>query len=335
MLSWADYAANFGGADGSELAHAVWGFFTNGGGEAVVLRLTDMSPGASRAVNLELLDGVDLNLLSLPGSAALGAEAAAAELASAARYCASRRAFLVADCPTALGMGTGLRGWVQALTIQLGEAASYAALYAPSPTFLGPDSQPYSAPPSGAVAGVYARTDRNRGVWKAPAGLEARVTGAVGVAGLSNGEIGLLNSAGVCPIHALPDAGIVLWGARTLAGGGSGLSEWKYVPVRRLSSFIERSIERGLQWAVFEPNAENLWAAIRLIVGSFLNGLFREGAFAGASAREAYFIECGRDTMTQDDIDHGRLIVEVGIAPIKPAEFVIIRIGLWAAKPDP
>ena len=191
-------------------------------------------------------------------------------------------------------------------------------------------------PPSGAVAGMYARVDRERGVWKAPAGEEAVLRGAVSTAvDLTHDQNTRLNSAAVNVIRRFPDKGVLVWGARTIQGAETSNSEWKYVPVRRLGLYVEHSIDRGTQWAVFEPNDKSTWARLREQAAVFLSGLFRQGAFAGRTPDESYFVRCGNDTMTQDDIDNGRLNIVIGVAPMKPAEFVILRIGQWRDKPDP
>jgi phage tail sheath protein FI len=147
---------------------------------------------------------------------------------------------------------------------------------------------------------------------------------------LNDGENGVLNSLGVNCLRALRDDGVFSWGARTLAGADGSGSEYKYISVRRLELYIEQSVQRGTKWAVFEPDDEPLWAQIRLNVGAFLYTLFREGALQGRTEREAYFVKCGHDTMSQEDVDAGRVIIEIGFAPLKPAEFVVITIGQWA-----
>ncbi len=182
------------------------------------------------------------------------------------------------------------------------------------------------AGPSGFAAGMWAKTDGRRGVWKAPAGVE---TSLLGVAGLQyvveDGEQDQLNPQGVNCLRRMPGYGPVVWGTRTLATKAD--PEWRYVPVRRTAIFIEQSIYNGIQWAVFEPNDHRLWASLRLNIDSFMNGLFRSGAFQGEKSSEAYFVRCGLgDTMTQGDIDRGQVIVIIGFAPLKPAEFVIVRI---------
>jgi hypothetical protein len=187
--------------------------------------------------------------------------------------------------------------------------------------------------PCGAVAGIFARTDTNRGVWKAPAGLDATLVGVPQLSvSLTDAENGELNPLGINCLRALPPAGRVIWGARTLQGDNRLASEWKFIPVRRTALFIEESLFRGLKWAVFEPNDEPLWAQIRLNAGSFMHSLFRQGAFQGSTPREAYFVKCDKETTSQNDIDSGIVNVVVGFAPLKPAEFVVIKIQQIAGQ---
>jgi hypothetical protein len=178
-----------------------------------------------------------------------------------------------------------------------------------------------------------ARTDSTRGVWKAPAGLDAALAGAQGLqVNLNDLENGTLNLLGINCLRSFPVTGRVVWGARTLRGAEQSADEYKYVPVRRLALFIEESLYRGTQWVVFEPNDEPLWAQIRLNVGAFMQNLFRQGAFQGRSPREAYLVKCDAETTTQDDINRGIVNILVGFAPLKPAEFVIIRIQQLAGQ---
>jgi phage tail sheath protein FI len=190
----------------------------------------------------------------------------------------------------------------------------------------GTKSPTVTVAPSAFAAGMWSRIDARRGVWKAPAGVE---TGLTGVAGLEfvvdDGAQDQLNPLGVNCLRSLPNFGSVIWGARTLATKAD--PEWRYVSVRRTAILIEQSIYNGIQWAVFEPNDHRLHAALRTNIGSFMDGLFRAGAFQGEKASDAYFVRCGLgDTMTQGDIDRGQVIVVVGFAPLKAAEFVIVRI---------
>ena len=187
--------------------------------------------------------------------------------------------------------------------------------------------------PCGAVAGIIARTDVQRGIWKAPAGLDASFSGVQGFSyTMTDGQNGLLNPLGLNCLRSFPVTGNLVWGARTLAGADQLASEWKYLPVRRFALFLEESLYRGSQWVVFEPNDEPLWAQIRLNVGAFMQNLFRQGAFQGRSPREAYFVKCDRETTTQNDINLGIVNILVGFAPLKPAEFVVLKIQQMAGQ---
>jgi uncharacterized protein len=188
-------------------------------------------------------------------------------------------------------------------------------------------------PPSGIMAGIYARTDVQRGVWKAPAGIDAVLSGVSQLSyNMTDKENGILNPLGVNCLRTFPVYGNIAWGARTLKGADALASEWKYVPVRRLALFLEESLYRGTKWVVFEPNDEPLWSQIRLNIGAFMNNLFRQGAFQGSSPTEAYFVKCDKETTTQNDIDLGIVNIVVGYAPLKPAEFVILKFQQIAGK---
>jgi len=192
---------------------------------------------------------------------------------------------------------------------------------------------PKTIGPSGAIAGLMARTDEQRGVWKAPAGMDAELRGISGVErSVTDPEKGDLNLHGINTIRVFSSR-TLNWGARTLAGDDTLGSEWKYIPVRRTASFIEESLFRGTMWTVFEPNDEPLWSRIRMNVGTFMHGLFRQVAFQGRTASEAYFVKCDRETTTRDDINKGRVNIIVGFAPLKPAEFVVVKICQKAAVP--
>jgi phage tail sheath protein FI len=214
-------------------------------------------------------------------------------------------------------------------------ASKNAAVYFPrvnQPDVLR-DGQIGTFAPSGAIAGTIARTDATRGVWKAPAGLDATIGGVSALAiPLTDLEIGRLNPLGVNCLRASPGAGFTIWGARTRAGSDRLASEWKYLPVRRTALFLEESLDRGTQWVVFEPNDAPLWAQIRLNINAFMNGLFRQGAFAGTTPKEAYFVKCDAETTTQDDVNLGIVNIVVGFAPLKPAEFVVIKLQQMAGQ---
>jgi phage tail sheath protein FI len=203
----------------------------------------------------------------------------------------------------------------------------YAALYYPWLTIYDPTLKKNTqTPPSGYIAGVYARTDVERGVHKAPA--NEKLNNVIGLERvIATGQQDILNPMGINCVRVFPGRGVRVWGARTISSD----SIWKYVNVRRLFIYIEESLDKGIQWVVFEPNDIPLWARVRQTVSQFLIGVWRSGALAGATPEEAFFVKCDRTTMTQDDIDNGRLICVIGVAPVKPAEFVIIRIAQWTA----
>jgi len=262
----------------------------------------------------------DFSLLAVPGVSTTGIFDAGVS------YCENRPlkdVFYIGET----GIAEDEPGEAEIFKDSLNKASSYGALYYPwikasDPT--GKSAEPVELPPSGYIAGLYGRIDSTRGVWKAPAGTELSLNGAVGLAyPLTDTEQGNLNRKNINAIRKFASSGIVSWGARTTSSD----PEWKYVPVRRTAIMLRKSIYDGIQWAVFEPNKESLWSALRLNIGSFMNGLFRAGAFQGGKSSDAYFVRCGLgDTMTQGDIDRGQVIVLVGFAPVKPAEFVIVRI---------
>ncbi len=255
-------------------------------------------------------------------------------LSSALKYCKDRRAMLIVDPPSSwkdvskvLDTSIG----VDALNLRDENAALFfPRLKMPDPLM---ENRLGEFVPCGVIAGIFARTDSQRGVWKAPAGTEAMLTGVNGLTvKMTDGENGQLNPIGVNCIRAFPVIGHVVWGARTLEGADQLASEWKYIPVRRIALFIEESLYRGTQWVVFEPNDEPLWAQIRLNVGAFMYNLFRQGAFQGKTPREAYFVKCDKETTTQNDINLGIVNILVGFAPLKPAEFVVIKIQQMAGQ---
>jgi phage tail sheath protein FI len=180
-----------------------------------------------------------------------------------------------------------------------------------------------------------ARTDATRGVWKAPAGIDASLTGVLGLSdALTDKENGVINKLGINALRTFPIFGNVVWGARTMRGADQAADEYKYVPVRRTALFLEESLYRGLKWVVFEPNDEPLWAQIRLNVGAFMQSLFRLGAFQGTTPNEAYFVKCDKETTTQDDRNKGIVNIVVGFAPLKPAEFVVVKLQQLAGQLD-
>ncbi|MEM8674597.1 MAG: phage tail sheath C-terminal domain-containing protein [Cyanobacteria bacterium P01_G01_bin.67] len=246
-------------------------------------------------------------------------------------YCKSRRAMLIVDPPGSWNTVAKAETGINTLRDVLGgeKFLINAAVFFPRlrmPNQLQ-ENRLSEFIPCGVVAGIMASTDLQRGVWKAPAGTGASLLGVRELSTkMTDGENGRLNPLGVNCIRNFPVYGNVVWGSRTLAGDDRFASEWKYIPVRRLALFIEESLIRGTKWCVFEPNDEPLWAQIRLNIGAFMQNLFRQGAFQGQSPNEAYFVKCDSETTTQNDINRGIVNISVGFAPLKPAEFVIIKI---------
>lgn len=304
------------------------GSATAGADGTVLLPSTDSTTGnafdTAVLATEPLLDQIELfNLLCVPG------EIVGATLSSLEQYCENngRRAFLIADADPGITDITKLTG-----PPTTGKNAAFYFPWVQAPDPLN-QNRPSYFPPCGFVAGIYARTDGTRGVWKAPAGTDATLAGASGLAvQLNDLQNGVLNPLGVNCIRNFNVYGIVLWGARTMQGNDEIGSEWKYVPVRRTALFIEESLFRALKWVVFEPNDEPLWSEIRLNVGAFMQNLFRQGAFQGKTPAEAYFVKCDKETTTQNDINLGIVNIVVGFAPLKPAEFVVIQIQQMAGQ---
>lgn len=252
--------------------------------------------------------------------------------------CVERRAMLLLD-PPAVG-ATAWNSVANAISginnfPLSGQDARNAAIFFPRLSQPDPlqDGLIDNFAPCGAVAGVFARTDTQRGVWKAPAGLDASLNGVPALEfSLTDAENGQLNPLGVNCLRSFGVAGRVIWGSRTLRGADQLADEWKYIPVRRTALFIEESLFRGTKWVVFEPNDEPLWAQIRLNVGAFMHNLFRQGAFQGSTPREAYFVKCDKETTTQNDINLGIVNIVVGFAPLKPAEFVVLKLQQMAGQ---
>jgi hypothetical protein len=278
------------------------------------------------ALNL-LLGLEDISIIAAPGSSALGGTTPASVVLKLIGSAEARRAFRIAVLDTPRGLEP--TGSTSAVSMKNGIDSTRAALYYPwimvanplaSTDLTQPDQ--IALPPSGFVCGIYARSDINRGVIKAPA--NETVTGALGLQrDVRFGEQEVLNPLGINCIRALPNRGIRVWGARTIYSD----PEWKYVNIRRYFLYLEASIDQGTQWAVFEPNGERLWANVRTTISDFLYNEWLNGALLGATPKEAFFVTCDRSTMSQNDLDNGRLVCLIGVAALKPAEFVIFRIG--------
>jgi phage tail sheath protein FI len=284
---------------------------------------------------LWMLDQADLfNLLCIPPLKRSGGDVGKQSWDAAIAYARSRRAFVIVDpverwatANDVLDPETGVTSVVS--------AADNAAIYFPRILVSDPLTQALNSfAPGGTIAGIFAETDLNRGVWKAPAGVEAVMQGVFGLSlggsaspgTLADADSGKLNPAGINSLRNFPATGNVVWGARTLKGTDAEASDWKFIPVRRLAYYIEESVLRGIRWSVFEPNAAPLWSQIRSDVSAFMQTLFVQGALQGATPAQSYFVNCDSTTTTQADVDNGVMNILIGMAPIRPAEFVIIRI---------
>lgn len=276
-----------------------------------------------------LLDADLFNILAIPETFLLSDTHASEVIEAGIALCAANRAFYIVDAPSPKNY-SNIASWTDSLTKSRNAAVYFPSVRIPDPL---DDGRLHSMPPSGTLAGIYARTDSTRGVWKAPAGTDASMNGVVDLSEkLNDLDNGQLNPKGINVLRTFPAYGRVVWGARTLKGADAQADEYKYIPVRRLALFIEESLYRGTQWVVFEPNDEPLWAQIRLNVGAFMQNLFRQGAFQGSTPRDAYLVKCDRETTTQNDINLGIVNILVGFAPLKPAEFVVIRIQQLAGQ---
>ncbi|MBV9155209.1 MAG: phage tail sheath family protein [Acidobacteriaceae bacterium] len=294
---------------------------------------------------VHLLDRVDIfNLLCVPG------ETDVTTVQHLQTYCDNERAFYIVDSPQTATVSSGATnlntdgplgingispGGLAGSGALTGNNSDHSAYY--FPWVLAPDPAggniPRFFPPCGFIAGIYASTDADRGVWKAPAGIDAGLSGVSGLQYvLTDLENGVVNVQGVNCLRQFKTYGDVVWGARTLQGSDAAGSQWKYVPIRRLALFLESSLYEGTQWVVFEPNDETLWGQIRLNVGAFMQGLFLQGAFQGTSPQQAYFVKCDSENNPQASIDQGIVNILVGFAPLYPAEFVVIQIQQMAGQ---
>jgi phage tail sheath protein FI len=315
-----------------------------GGADGTAPTPVNLTGDPVKKTGMYALDSVELfNLLCMPPPADDGTQGYATTLwtmyMAAMDYCASNRAFLIVDPPAAWSANPA----TAAATVQTAIAAAtlpypgsqFAALYFPRIIEADPlhpgASNTYA--PSGTVAGIMARTDATRGVWKAPAGIDAVLNTAQGLeVVLTDADNGTLNPIGVNCLRSFPIIGKVVWGSRTLRGADVFSDEYKYVPVRRLALFLETSLYQGTQWAVFEPNDEPLWLEIQRSIGAFMQSLFVQGAFQGTTPDQAYFVKCDSETTTQTDVNLGVVNILVGFAPLNPAEFVVISIQQMAGQ---
>jgi phage tail sheath protein FI len=344
ISNWSQFAREFipeQGSASTPLSQAIYGFFQNGGRRCYVVNVGPGQPlrgGGSQRTGIDLLQEIDeIAIVAAPGYTDPGSYSDVLDHCEALE---DRVAIL--DAPQVV---TDIDLLTQVATVQAGsseesspgEATSgksglkprasdrgFGAIYFPWITVRDPLSgRPVNVPPSGHIAGIWARTDATRGVHKAPANEAVR--GALNLTyRVTREELGKLNREGINCIRYFAREGIRVWGARTLAGSSS---EWRYLNVRRLFNMIEESIAESTRWIVFEPNDYTLWKSIRRDIGAFLTGLWRAGALMGRTPEEAFFVKCDQETNTQDDIDAGRVITLIGIAPVKPAEFIIFQIS--------
>jgi phage tail sheath protein FI len=284
---------------------------------------------------LHALDDVtDVNFIAIPGASDAGV------IGQALGYCENRGdCFFIADSPGKLTKDTPVTDPAHVADFVSNHVTpknSYGALYYPWLLInddVGAGKNPMRfCPPSGFIAGLYARIDNTRGVWKAPAGTEATLNDPVDLEyKVNDSEQDILNPIGVNCVRFFPASGIVSWGARTLATISD--PEWRYVPVRRYAIYLEQSILQGTQWAVFEPNDLRLWASLKANIDDFMMGEFRKGALAGATPKDAFSVKCDGDLNPPSEVDAGRVNMELKFAPLKPAEFVIIRISQKVLQP--
>lgn len=293
---------------GDDIGRALDAFFKNGGGKAYICIVTGGDDGYQAAFDTKVVHLADASIIVLPGQTWQDNENP--EITAAVTFAARHGCMVLVDLPESLPEPPA--------DISKPSSAHTATYH---PWLKVGDT---SVPPSAYVAAIWGRTDTRRGVWKAPAGVEARIAGISGLTKqIDTGRGGELNDQGINCLRTMPGYGTVIWGARTL----SNTPEWRYISVHRTAQMIRRSIHDSIQWAVFEPNNARLWSTLRANIESFMNGLFRAEAFQGTTASQAYYVRCGLgDTMTQAEIDAGQVIVEVGFAPVKPAEFVTVKI---------
>jgi phage tail sheath protein FI len=348
--NWSQFVKAFGdfGQCSPHLAHGIYGFFNNGGSRCFVVNVgapaedpaaaktddkkdakaaaprgdrdalyigKDGGPGAR--TGLKCFDEIDeIALVAAPGVTSAAVHDAILS------HCETRKdRFAILDSPETV------QGGVDRLARP--RDSKYGAYYFPWIQVYDPEKGNVFVPPSGHVAGVYSRTDSERGVHKAPANEIVR--GALGLKyNISKGEQDLLNPKGINCIRLMQGGGIRVWGARTLSSDSS----WRYINVRRLFIMVETSIERATQWVVFEPNDHRLWKRVQRTISSFLTLIWRNGALMGETPEKAFYVKCDAETNPPDVVDAGQLIVEIGLAPVKPAEFVIFRIGQMPSGGD-
>lgn len=322
ISSFSDFERIFGTADPSApLSFSVRQYFINGGRQAQIIKVSDCLQSSVKPALQILLDHGEFNLLVIPETFDLDTSAARDVINMAIRICELRQSFYLIDLPALLPR-TDILQWINWLTPSCNAALYYPAIRITD--HMSESGMRFIAS-SGAVAGVYARTDMANGVWMPPAGNHAMLIGVQGqTLALNNADNDELNRYSVNTLRTFPGLGTVVWGARTLSYD----VEWKYIHVRRTAMYLEASIREGLVWVMNEPNNESLWTDVSNTVSNFLFRIFKRGIFPGAKPDEAFFVKCGRDTITSIDQANGTLNIIVGFALLKPAEFTIVKISL-------
>ncbi|WNM63083.1 phage tail sheath family protein [Candidatus Nitrospira neomarina] len=328
VLTWEAFEKEYGGLEKPALSSlCIKQFFDNGGKAIWVVGIGSkpIKGGSPFLQGLSLLDRIgDFNILFIPQTKELPDPHATKVMHAAIAFVTKHRAMYVLDVPQRDAPRQTVRALTTWVNQQTGIHHPNVAMYVPH--VQGPQplkKAPLHIPASGAMAGVWVRTDQQRGVWKAPAGKTAILHGVQGIEQtLTEPEMGQLAQLGINPIRQTSPSQVVAWGARTLSSN----REWRYLSIRRLALFLESSIQQGLGWVVDEPNDQTLWAHIRQPIDVFLQSLFRQGAFQGQKSQEAYFVKCGPDTISSADQTAGNVNIMIGFAPLKPAEFIILTI---------
>ncbi len=305
--------------------------FLTGGLDGSMPDLTNLNTVNTALDALTRIAPSVFNILCMPALANISPSATITILTAVMNFCKAQQAFMIVDIPSSVANVQQVTQWAQQLT----SADAYAsAVYFPRLIIPDPINNylPRNVGASGTLAGVYARTDAADGVWTAPAGINATLLGANLAVQVTDAQDGQLNPLGINCLRTFPVYGNVCWGARTMAGADLLQSEWKYIPVRRLVDYIEQSLVQSLKWVVFQPNDPQLWTRITVEVGNFLSGLYSQGAFQGATPSQAYFVQCDSTTTTPTDIAQGIVNIVVGVAPVDPAEFVILQIQQIAGQ---
>ena len=329
IRSLQEFERTYGGLKTNKLPSLVISqFFENGGKNLWIISIgtSPFKTAAPFLKGLSLLSQIPFfNMLVIPETALLSVGEAEKVFRTAVPLIEKYRAVYFLDPPQQDGRRQTVKDLAAWFSAQVSIRHPNVMLYYPCVHIRSKVAPPptITIPVSGTMAGLFARLDSTRGVWKAPAGTEATLQGVVGLdQSLTVQDMNVLTSVNINTLKQLPSSAYVAWGARTLSSD----PEWKYVPVRRTALFIESSIHQGTSWAVFEPNDEPLWAQIRQSVETFMQTLFWRGAFQGTKAPNAYFVKCGRETMTAADQHAGMVRILVGFAPLKPAEFVMVNI---------